>query len=188
MLCVYLWNKCLAVCQDRNPADGSCSLTVIQAAEKLTCCLESLCANECVQRNKSPAQCSLRVSVSFQPIGQDISCTKNHLTPAASNGTESLIVSTRDSSRVRSPDAALEVMVCWPILLRYWAYKESNLFCYKAGWSPKAVKTLQQLLPANKRLAMTGNTLRWGSVSWCRSRRGQEFIESAGERERDENN
>ncbi len=81
MLCVYLWNKCSAVCQDRNPADGSCSLTVIQAAEKLTCCLESLCENECVQRNKSPAQCSRRVSVSFQPIGQDISCTKTHLTP-----------------------------------------------------------------------------------------------------------
>lgn len=77
--------------------------------------------------------------------------------PAASNGTESLIVSTRDSSR--SPDAAPEVTVCWPLLLHYWAYKDSNLFCYKAGWSPKAVKTLQQLLPANKRLAITGNTL-----------------------------
>lgn len=47
--CVYLWNKCSAVCQDRNPADGSCSFTVIKAAEELTRCFESLCGNVCVQ-------------------------------------------------------------------------------------------------------------------------------------------
>jgi len=70
--CVYLWNKYSAVCRARNP-DGSCSFTVTQAAEKLTRSFESLCGNVCVQREKSQAECSASVWVSFQPVGHDIS-------------------------------------------------------------------------------------------------------------------
>lgn len=167
MLCVYLWNKRSAVCQDRNPADGSCSFSY-----KLTRCLKSLCGNERVHRNKSPAQCSLRVSVSFQPIGQDISCTKNHLTPCGLQ---------RDAIAHRFHTGLVTFPRCGPggvglaaSLTLLLSSKESNLCYYKAGWSPKAVKTLQQLLPANKRLAITGNTLalRLRQLMWVSPRTG----------------
>lgn len=154
MQCVYLWNKRWAVCQDWNPADGSCSFTVIQAAEKLTRCFGSLCGNVCVQRNKSWEECSASVSVSFQPVGQDISCTKRIRTPLRPRMGWNLWSLPRGSRQVPQMRPWR-----WRSDGLYIEQKESNLFCYKAGWSPKAVKTLQQLLPANKRLAITGNTL-----------------------------
>lgn len=113
---VYLWNKRWAVCQDWNPADGSCSFTVIQAAERLTRCFHSLCGNVCVQRNKSWEECSASVSVSFQPVGQDISCMKCTQTPLRPWMGWNLW-----SLWSTSPDAALEVMVWRPLLLLYWA-------------------------------------------------------------------
>lgn len=164
MPCIYLRNKCLAVCQDGYLADGTCSSKATEGPDKCVCVQE---------RNNIQVECCSTLHAFLlhsTPSGEIWSPPSE--TPRS--------LWTSDHFHAKGSKHKWRVASLVTLL----TVKGEFFFCDGV----EAVKTLRQLLAANESLAKTGNALatRLHQLMWgSRRTRVQLECERECEKERD---